>query len=210
MDITSEATVDAFTIGPSTLVGRAIALRILLCGSLRRHLALFLRAAVLRLRAARGTLSTFVAWFHPRDARGILAAAVLLAFALRRFAGARSRAESAYRRRFWRNVMRAALTYEEWSHAAKMLEKETAAGGSKESDLYDEELVRNKLQELRRRRQEGSLRDIVFCMRADLLRNLGNMCNPELHRGRLQVNIFVSLSSICPFQVADLSDSTSE
>lgn len=56
-----------------------------------------------------------------------------------------------------------------------------------EADLYDEELVRNKLQELRHRRQEGSLRDIVFCMRADLLRNLGNMCNPELHKGRLQV-----------------------
>lgn len=56
-----------------------------------------------------------------------------------------------------------------------------------ESDLYDEELVRNKLQELRNRREECSLRDIVFCMRADLMRNLGNMCNPELHKGRLQV-----------------------
>ncbi|KAL0359593.1 UNVERIFIED_CONTAM: Triacylglycerol lipase SDP1 [Sesamum angustifolium] len=56
-----------------------------------------------------------------------------------------------------------------------------------EADLYDVELVRNKLQELRHRRQEGSLRDIIFCMRADLVRNLGNMCNPELHKGRLQV-----------------------
>uniref|UniRef100_A0A453FKF8 Triacylglycerol lipase N-terminal domain-containing protein n=1 Tax=Aegilops tauschii subsp. strangulata TaxID=200361 RepID=A0A453FKF8_AEGTS len=56
-----------------------------------------------------------------------------------------------------------------------------------DADLYDEELVRNKLRELRHRRQEGSLRDIVFCMRADLLRNLGNMCNPELHKLRLQV-----------------------
>ena len=55
------------------------------------------------------------------------------------------------------------------------------------SDLYDVELVRNKLQELRHRRQEGSLGDIMFFMRADLIRNLGNMCNPELHKGRLQV-----------------------
>lgn len=81
--------------------------------------------------------------------------------------------------------MRTALTYEEWAHAAKMLDKETPK--MNESDLYDEELVRNKLQELRHRRQEGSLRDIIFCMRADLIRNLGNMCNPELHKERLQV-----------------------
>lgn len=81
--------------------------------------------------------------------------------------------------------MRAALTYEEWAHAAKMLDKETPK--MNESGLYDEELVRNKLQELRHRRQDCSLRDIIFCMRADLIRNLGNMCNPELHKGRLQV-----------------------
>lgn len=83
--------------------------------------------------------------------------------------------------------MRAALTYEEWAHAARMLDRENAARGASKCDLYDEEIVRNKLQELRQRREEGSLRDIVFCMRADLLRNLGNMCNPQLHKGRLQV-----------------------
>lgn len=109
----------------------------------------------------------------------------LMAFLLKRFTNVRSRAEMAYRRKFWRNMMRSALTYEEWAHAAKMIEKESSK--LNESDLYDEELVRNKLQELRHRREEGSLRDIVFCMRADLLRNLGNMCNPELHKGRLQV-----------------------
>ncbi|CAH8353315.1 unnamed protein product [Eruca vesicaria subsp. sativa] len=27
----------------------------------------------------------------------------------------------------------------------------------------------------------------MFCMRADLVRNLGNMCSSELHKGRLQV-----------------------
>lgn len=81
--------------------------------------------------------------------------------------------------------MRTALTYEEWAHAAKMLDKETHK--MNESDFYDEELVRNKLQELRHRRQEGSLRDIIFYMRTDLIRNLGNMCNPELHKGRLHV-----------------------
>lgn len=83
-------------------------------------------------------------------------------------------------------MMRAALTYKEWAHAARMLDRETPRRAT-DADLYDEELVLNKLRELRHRRQEGSLRDIVFCMRADLLRNLGNMCNPELHKGRLQV-----------------------
>lgn len=81
--------------------------------------------------------------------------------------------------------MRAAVTYEEWAHAAKMLDKETPR--TNECNLYDEELVRNKLQELKHRREEGCLRDIIFYMRADLVRNLGNMCNPELHKCRHQV-----------------------
>ena len=83
-------------------------------------------------------------------------------------------------------MMRAALTYKEWAYAARMLDRETPRRAT-DADLYDEELVLNKLRELRHRRQEGSLRDIVFCMRADLLRNLWHMCNPELHKGRLQI-----------------------
>ncbi|GAU29594.1 hypothetical protein TSUD_164420 [Trifolium subterraneum] len=82
-------------------------------------------------------------------------------------------------------MMRTALTYEEWAHASKMLDKETPK--MNESNFYDVELVRNKLEELRHRRQEGCLRDIIFCMRADLVRNLGNMCKSELHKGRLHV-----------------------
>ncbi|KAK8453713.1 hypothetical protein SEVIR_5G330800v4 [Setaria viridis] len=183
-DIASEAPVGAFAIGPSTALGRAVALRVLLCGSaarLRHRLAAALRAV----------LPVAAAWLHPRDnTRGILLAVCAVALLLRGRrgrAGLRARVQSAYRRKFWRNMMRAALTYEEWAHAARMLEREAAPRRASDADLYDEELVRNKLRELRHRRQEGSLRDIVFCMRADLLRNLGNMCNPELHKGRLQV-----------------------
>ncbi|XP_013615868.1 PREDICTED: triacylglycerol lipase SDP1-like, partial [Brassica oleracea var. oleracea] len=120
-----------------------------------------------------------VSWFHPRNPQGILAVVTIIAFVLKRYTNVKAKAEMAYRRKFWRNMMRAALTYEEWAHAAKMLDKETPK--MNESDLYDEELVKNKLMELRHRRQEGSLRDIMFCMRADLVRNLGNMCNSELH-----------------------------
>ncbi|KAK8925643.1 Triacylglycerol lipase SDP1 [Platanthera zijinensis] len=181
--ITNEATLDPFNIGPSSLIGRTIALRVLFCTSishLRRRLALLLR------RLAGFVLPAF-SWFHPRNTHRILAAVTLIAFLHRRGTNVRSRAESAYLCKFWRNLMRSALTYEEWAHAARMLEREKAARGESESDLYDEELVRNKLQELRQRREEGSLRDIVFCMRADLVRNLGNMCSPQLHKGRLQV-----------------------
>ncbi|MQM08547.1 hypothetical protein Taro_041403 [Colocasia esculenta] len=185
MDISNEAKVGAFSIGPSTVVGRTIAIRVLLCtsiSSLRHHLFGLLW---LWFSRARDVVVPVISWFHPRNTQGILALVTFLAFLLRRLTNVRGRAESAYRRKFWSNMMRSALTYEEWSHAAKMLEKEMPR--TNEGDFYDEELVRNKLQELRQRREEESLRDIVFCMRADLLRNLGNMCNPLLHKGRLQV-----------------------
>ncbi|KAJ9181035.1 hypothetical protein P3X46_009210 [Hevea brasiliensis] len=185
MDISNEASVDPFSIGPSTIIGRTIAFRVLFCKSmshLRRKIYHLLLNYFQRFRDASASILT---WLHPRNPQGILAMVTIIAFLLKRCTNVKLRAEMAYRRKFWRNMMRTALTYEEWAHAAKMLDKETPK--MHESDLYDEELVRNKLQELRHRRQEGSLRDIIFFMRADLIRNLGNMCNPELHKGRLQV-----------------------
>lgn len=185
MDISNEASVDPFSIGPSTILGRTIALRILLCRSFshfRHQMFVVLWSYICRFKES---VMPVVSWFHPRNPQGILAMVTLIAFLLKRYTNVKLKAELAYRRKFWRNMMRTALTYEEWAHAAKMLDKETPR--LNESDLYDVELVKNKLEELRHRRQEGSLRDIIFCMRADLIRNLGNMCNPELHKGRLQV-----------------------
>ncbi|CAK9184007.1 unnamed protein product [Ilex paraguariensis] len=189
MDISNEASVDPFSIGPSTIVGRTIAFRILFCKSMSHLRHQIFNILVYHLRRAKNYLSEYftplVSWFHPRNPQGILVMMTLIAFLLKRYTNVKMRAEMAYRRKFWRNMMRVALTYEEWAQAAKMLDKEIPK--MNESGLYDEELVRNKLQELRHRRQECSLRDIIFCMRADLVRNLGNMCNPELHKGRLQV-----------------------
>ncbi|KAJ4822180.1 mitogen-activated protein kinase tyrosine protein phosphatase sdp1 [Turnera subulata] len=185
MDISNEASVDPFPIGPSSIIGRTIAFRVLFCKSII-HLRHQIYLLVLHwIRSCGGFLAPILSWLHPRNPQGILALVTLIAFLLKRYTKLKLRTEMAYRRKFWRNMMRAALTYEEWAHAAKMLDKETPK--MNESNLYDEELVRNKLQELRHRRQDGSLRDIIFCMRADLIRNLGNMCNPELHKGRLQV-----------------------
>ncbi|CAL5356542.1 unnamed protein product [Camellia sinensis] len=189
MDISNEASVDQFSIGPSTIMGRAIAFKVLFCKSiahLKRQIFHLLSSYFYRVKdSLKSYLKPMISWLHPRNPQGILVLVTLIAFLLKRCTNVKLRAEMAYRRKFWRNMMRTALTYEEWAHAAKMLDKETPK--MNESDFYDEELVRNKLQELRHRRQDGSLRDIIFCMRADLVRNLGNMCNPELHKGRLQV-----------------------
>ena len=185
MDISNEASVDPFSIGPSSIIGRTIAVRVLFCTSVSHLRHQLLHLLVRSLRHLRNTTLPLLSWFHPKNTQGILLMVTLIAFLLKRFTNVRSRAESAYRRKFWKSMMRSSLTYEEWSHGAKMLEKETPK--MNEADLYDEELVRNKLRELRHRREEGSLRDVVFHMRADLLRNLGNMCNPHLHKGRLQV-----------------------
>lgn len=203
MDITNEATVDASSIGQSTIVGRTIALRVLLCGSLRRlrrHLARLLRVALRRL-SGNAKLPPLVAFLRPRHALGILALVSIAAFALRRFANERPRTDSTNRRKFWRDAMGNAITFEEWLHAAKMLDEETTTKIN-EGELYEEELIRNKLQELRHRRQQVSPRDIICGMRADLIRNVGNMCNPELHRGRLQVSNPISFLLLFPLVVS--------
>ncbi|CAN0907928.1 Triacylglycerol lipase SDP1 [Linum grandiflorum] len=185
MDVSNEATVDPFKIGPSSILGRTIAFRVLFCksmASLRHQIHHLLLRCIYRLR---NFLGPILSWLHPRNPQGILVMVTVVAFLLKRYTSVKTKAEMAYRRKFWRNMMRTALTHEEWAHAAKMLDKETPK--LNESEFYDVELVRNKLQELFHRRQEESLRDIMFFMRADLVRNLGNMCNPELHKGRLHV-----------------------
>ncbi|XP_027366780.1 triacylglycerol lipase SDP1-like [Abrus precatorius] len=183
--VSNEANVDPFAIGPSSILGRSIAFRVLFCKSIShlRHQIFFVLMNV--FHRFRGFWVPIVSWFHPRNPQGILAMMTIVAFVLKRYTNVKVRAEMAYRRKFWRNMMTTALTYEEWAHAAKMLDRETPK--MNEADLYDVELVTNKLGELRHRRQEGSIRDITFRMRADLVRNLGNMCNPDLHKGRLQV-----------------------
>ncbi|GMH08139.1 hypothetical protein Nepgr_009979 [Nepenthes gracilis] len=184
MDISNEATVGRFSIGPSSIVGRTIASKILFCKSMSHFRRELLHLLLKFISQFRGCAAPIFSWFHPRNPHVILAMVTIVAFTLKRYTNVKTRAEMAYRRKFWRNLMKSALTYEEWAHAAKMLEKETPK--TNESNLYDVDLVRNKLQELRRRRQEGSIRDIIFFMRADLIRNLGNICNPELHKGKLQ------------------------
>ncbi|CAD6215132.1 unnamed protein product [Miscanthus lutarioriparius] len=182
MDESGEASVGSFRIGPSTLLGRGVALRVLLFSSLWR-LRARAYAAISRVRSA--ALPVAVSWLHLRNTHGVLLMVVLFALFLTKLSGARSRAALARRRRQYEKAMLHAGTYEVWARAAKVLDK--MSDQVHEADFYDEELIRNRLEELRRRREDGSLREVVFCMRGDLVRNLGNMCNPELHKGRLEV-----------------------
>ncbi|CAA6654103.1 unnamed protein product [Spirodela intermedia] len=145
----------------SSSMSRTVAMQVLLCGSvaqLRRRLRRF-------LWSLRRTVLQVVSLLRPKGTTGMLTMAALIALVFRRGPGVRWIARSQYRRRFWLDMMRCALTH----------------------GLYDEELIKSKLLELQHRRREGSLKDMVFFMRTDLLRNLGNMCNPRLHNGRLQV-----------------------
>jgi len=212
MDISNEANVDFFPIGPSTVIGRTIALRVLFCKSMSHLRHQIFHAVWHLIFRFKDIFIPMISWLHPRNPKGILAMVTVIAFLLKRYTNVKLRAEMAYRRSFWGNMMRSALTYEEWAHAAKMLDKETPK--MDECDLYDEELVRDKLKELRHRRREGSLKDIIFCMRADLIRNLGNMCNPELHKGRLQmpklikeyiIEVSTQLRMVCDWDSKELS-----
>ncbi|RLN19750.1 triacylglycerol lipase SDP1-like isoform X1 [Panicum miliaceum] len=208
MDESGEASVGAFRIGPSTLLGRGVALRVLLFSSLWR-LRARAHAAISRVRSA--TVPVLASWLHLRNTHGVLLMVVLFALFLRKLSGARSLAALARRRRLCEKVMRHAATYEEWARAAKVLDKMSEQ--VHEADFYDEELIRSRLEELRRRREDGSLRDVVFCMRGDLMRNLGNMCNPELHKGRLEVpklikeyidEVSTQLKMVCEFDTDEL------
>lgn len=64
---------------------------------------------------------------------------------------------------------------------------------------YDVELVQARFHELQKRRQEGCVEDMMFALRTDLIRNLGNMCNPELHKDRLHTPPLISeyLGEVC-------------
>lgn len=184
----ADAALEHFGIGALTLAQRVVAFRVLFCRWLKEVRIVIAKRALgvwkVWKRALYVLFRGVSSWLNPRNPSVILLAAVVATMLLRRAKVGSQRAERAYKRKFWSNLMKTALTYEEWAHAARMLEKED--NRRKDSDLYDEALVMSKLNELRLRRLEGGVEDILFCIRADLVRNLGNMCNPELHKGRLQ------------------------
>ncbi|CAM6099233.1 unnamed protein product [Calypogeia fissa] len=189
MDSSSEeAALDLVRIGPTSMIGRVLAIRVLFCKEMN-ELALVWMAAVARhwrtMRKLIGQMLRTLLWVvNPRHPSVILTAIVGAMVLVRRAKMRTVKAEQNYRRKFWSNLMTSAPTYDEWVHAASMLDK--AIDRKRDKELFDEDLVQAKLNDLRLRRLEGGVEDILFFLRADLVRNLGNMCNPELHKGRLQ------------------------
>jgi hypothetical protein len=96
--------------------------------------------------------------------------------------------ELACRHAYWEKAAATAVTYDEWAYAASMLKRgDETAGYSDGGAFYDESFVRGKLSELQLSRTEGDINCMLFSLRSILSRDLGNMCNPELHRGRQQI-----------------------
>lgn len=82
--------------------------------------------------------------------------------------------------------MEQADSYQEWTLAATKLvqmdmegltAEEKRAKIKREGRLYARELVESRLSHLRRVRREGKVHEMVFAVRMDLIRNLGNMAN---------------------------------
>ncbi len=100
-----------------------------------------------------------------------------------------ARAKAAAQRR-----LEQAGNYAAWSAAAAELDQleglsrqEQLAKWRRETRLYDRRLLAQRLRHLREVRQRGDVAEMMFAVRADLLRNLGNMCNrcgQEAPRGR--------------------------
>ncbi|DBA89645.1 TPA: hypothetical protein ACH3X2_004537 [Trebouxia sp. C0005] len=93
-----------------------------------------------------------------------------------------------------RKAMKTAAHYSSWSAAVKELaeiqgrsQKDTTAEWRKQTRLYDRKLLQQRLQHLQAVRQSGNLQQVIFALRQDLLRNLGNMTNSELHEHFLAV-----------------------
>jgi len=82
-----------------------------------------------------------------------------------------------------RRILATATDYEKWSVACAKAEKlggDSASGmlrWKRETKLYDRKLLQERVQHLRAVKKRGDVHEMIFAVRADLLRNLGNMCN---------------------------------
>ena len=83
-----------------------------------------------------------------------------------------------------RKILATATVYENWAAACGRAEKlqggDSNTGLSRwkrETKLYDRKLLQERVQHLKAVKRGGDVHEMMFAVRADLLRNLGNMCN---------------------------------
>lgn len=126
MESTDKATIEVFTIGPSSPLGRVFALQVLFC---KITWQLWL---TWRNRAQRGIHSSWAifkifisAVLQKVSLRGLALIfwPSLLAFLiyLQRKRATKSIDEN-YRKKFWKSLLKSAHDYEEWFHAANLLQ----------------------------------------------------------------------------------------
>lgn len=92
--------------------------------------------------------------------------------------------EGLQQRKRLQRAMVQASSYEEWSVAATKLDQlegispeEKRTRWKRETRLYDRRLLEERLRHLRTVRKGGRISEMMFAVRADLIRNLGNMTN---------------------------------
>lgn len=96
--------------------------------------------------------------------------------------------ELARRRRTYRKLLNSATTYDQWKDVAEKLSTLEALDTAKiasqtkqEKALYDRKLLQDKVQHLKRVRAAGNVKDIMFGLRVDLIRNIANIAKSQLH-----------------------------
>jgi TAG lipase / steryl ester hydrolase / phospholipase A2 / LPA acyltransferase len=97
---------------------------------------------------------------------------------------------SAQRRALQKELL-TAPNYSAWFNAAAQLERLSGRNPTKqqelEDQLYDRRLLQVRLRHLRAVRERGDLVEMMFALRSDLIRNLGNMASSKLHETLLRV-----------------------
>lgn len=91
--------------------------------------------------------------------------------------------ERVKRRRYYQRLMAAANTYEQWRELAEQLYKLEQMDApdrqdkSKETqrEVYDRKLLLEKTQHLRKIRATANVKEIMFSLRIDLIRNVANI-----------------------------------
>lgn len=94
-------------------------------------------------------------------------------------------------RRAHQKAMLAAPDYPAWFSAAAQLELLSGRNAAKQQNLedrlYDRRLLQLRLRHLRAVRERGDPVEMMFALRSDLIRNLGNMASSNLHETLLRV-----------------------
>ena len=101
----------------------------------------------------------------------------------------------AAQRQALKKALLAATDYATWSDAATKLEAASGRDPRRQAELagrlYDRQLLQQRLHHLKTVRERGGEPiEMMFALRSDLLRNLGNMASTALHETILQVPTF--------------------